>query len=167
MGDAAFFVVRHRAAELLLGDFLVRHGLDHVRAGDEHVGSLASHENKIGDGRGINRAAGAGAHDRADLRDHAAGERVAQKNFRIAGQRHHSFLNSCAAGIIQADHRRAYAHGVIHDFGNFLRVGLRERAAEDGEILREDVDQAAVDAPEAGDESVARGFCFSMPKSSQ
>ena len=45
---------------------------------------------------------------------------------------------------------------MVHDFGNFLRVGFRERAAEYGEILREDVDEASVDAPEAGDESVAR-----------
>ncbi len=106
----------------------------------------------------INCAAGAGPHDRADLRDHAAGQRVAQKNFCIAGQRHHSFLNSCTSGIIQADYGCAYAHGVVHDLCNFLRVGFRERAAEDGEILREDVDQAAIDAAEAGDESVARGL---------
>ena len=85
MGDAAFFVVGHRAAELLLGDFFVRHGLDHFGTGDEHVGRLASHENKIGDGRGIDRTAGAGAHDRADLRDHAAGESVAEENFGVAG----------------------------------------------------------------------------------
>ncbi len=37
----------------------------------------------------------------------------------------------------------------------FLRVGFGEGAAEDGEILREDVDQAAVDAAVAGDEAIA------------
>ena len=44
---------------------------------------------------------------------------------------------------------------MVHDLGDFLRVGFRERAAEDGEILREYVDQTAIDAPEAGDESIA------------
>ena len=37
VGHAAGRVVRHRAAQLVLGDFFVRDGLDHVRPGDEHV----------------------------------------------------------------------------------------------------------------------------------
>src|SRR5260370_41140875 len=36
-------------------------------------------------------------------------------------------------------------------------MGLGERAAEDGEVLRENIDKAPVDAAEAGDEAVARG----------
>src|SRR5439155_18165573 len=35
------------------------------------------------------------------------------------------------------------------------RVGLGERAAEDGEVLGEHEDRAAVDAPRAGDDAVA------------
>ena len=166
MRDAALGVVRHRAAELLLRHFLVRHGLDHIRAGDEHVGSVARHENEVGDGGGIDGAARARAENRADLRDHAACERVAEKNFRIARERHDSFLNSRAARIVQADHRRARAHGEVHDLRDLARVRLGKRAAEDGEVLREDVDQPPVDAAVAGDEAVARaGAASSMPKS--
>ena len=47
-------------------------------------------------------------------------------------------------------------HGQVHDLADLLGVGLRERAAEDGEVLGEDVDQAAVDAAVAGDDAVAR-----------
>ena len=47
------------------------------------------------------------------------------------------------------------AHGQIHDLADFRGVGFRERPAEHREILRENVDQAAVDAAVAGDESVA------------
>ena len=133
----------------------MRDGLDHVRPGDEHVGSITRHENEIGDGRRIYRAARAGPHDGADLGDHAAGERVAQKNIGVARERHHSLLNSRAAGIVQADHRSARAHGQVHDFRDFSGVGFRERAAEDGEILGEDVHQAAINAAVAGDEAVA------------
>jgi hypothetical protein len=46
-------------------------------------------------------------------------------------------------------------HGAVHDLADFLRVGFRERAAEYGEVLREDVDQAGVDVAVAGDEAVA------------
>ena len=51
MGHAAGCVVRHCAAEFLLGDFLVRDGLDDVWAGDEHVRSFAGHENEVGNRR--------------------------------------------------------------------------------------------------------------------
>ena len=155
MRDAAGGVVRHGAAQLLLGDFFVGDGLDDVRAGDEHVGRVARHENEIGDGGGINSAAGARAHDRADLRDHAAGERIAQENIGIARQRFDAFLNARAAGIVQADHGRAGAHRQVHDLGDFGGVGFGKRAAENGEILREDVHQAASDAAVAGDKPVA------------
>ena len=155
MRDAAGRVVRHGAAQVLLGDVLVRHGLDDVRAGDEHVRRVARHENEIGDGGRIHGAARARAHDRADLRDHAAGERVAQKNIGVTRQRHHAFLDARAARIVQANHRRAVAHRQVHDLADLEGIGFRERAAKHGEILREHVDQPAVDAPEAGDETVA------------
>ena len=156
MSDAAFFVVGHGAAELLLGDFLMRDGFDDVGAGHEHVRSFAGHENKIGDGRRIDRAARARAHDGADLRDDAAGQSVAQKNVGVAGERSDAFLNARAAGIVQADQRSAGAHGEIHNFADFSGVGFGERAAEHREILRENVDEAAVDAAKTGDEAVAR-----------
>ena len=43
----------------------------------------------------------------------------------------------------------------VHDFDDLGGVGLRERAAEDGEVLGKDEDQAAFDAAVAGDEAVA------------
>ena len=147
--------MRHGAAELLFGDFFMRHGLDHVRPGDEHVGGLVDHENEVGDRRRIDRAAGARPHDGGNLRHHSAVQRVAQKNVGVAGQRHHAFLNARAAGIVQADHGRAHLRGQIHDLDDLAGVRLRERSAEDGEILREDIDQPAFDAAVAGDEAVA------------
>src|SRR6266852_5462482 len=134
-------VVGHGAAELLLGDFFVGDGFDDVGTGDEHVGSVAGHKNKIGDGGGIDGAAGARTHDRADLRDDAAGQRVAQKNIGVTGKRRDAFLDARAARIVQADDGSAGAHGLIHYFANFQGVGFGERAAEDGEVLGEDVDE--------------------------
>src|ERR1022692_4036439 len=160
MADAAYGVVRHGAAQALLGDVLVRDGLDDVRTGDEHVAGRLHHEDEIGDGRRVDGPAGAGSHDGGDLRDHATGQRVAQEDIGVAAQRQHAFLNARAAGIVEADDGRAVLHGVVHDLTDFLRVGFRERAAEDGEVLRENVDEAAGDVAVAGDEAVAGDNLF-------
>ena len=133
----------------------MRHRLDHVRTGDEHVAGAVHHEDEIGDGGRVDRAAGAGSHDGGDLRHHAARERVAQENIGVAGQRDDAFLNARAAGIVEAHQRRAVLQRQVHHLADFLRVGFRERSAEDGEILREDVGQAAVDAAIAADHAVA------------
>src|SRR5689334_11126688 len=83
---AGSFIVRGRATQLVLGDLLMRCRLNHVRAGHKHVRSVVHHQDEIGDRGGIHRAAGAWAHDGRYLRDHAAGQRVAQKNIRVTGE---------------------------------------------------------------------------------
>ena len=88
--------------------------------------------------------------------NHAAGESVAQKNIGVTRQRSDAFLNARAAGIVEADQRRAGAHGQIHDLANFPGVSFGKRAAKNGEILRENINQPAVDASKAGNETVAR-----------
>jgi hypothetical protein len=45
---------------------------------------------------------------------------------------------------------------VVHDLADLLRKGARERAAEHGEVLREHVDQTAVDPARARDDAVAQ-----------
>ena len=67
-------------------DLLVRHRLDHVGAGDEHVARPLDHDREVGDGRGVDRAAGAGPEDRGDLRDDAGGEGVAQEDVGVAAE---------------------------------------------------------------------------------
>ena len=153
--DAALLVVRHRAAEVFLGDVFVRDGLDHVGTGDEHVARLLHHDDEVGDRRRVDGAAGARAHDRGDLRHHAGGQRVAQEDVGVAAERDDAFLDARAAGIVQADDRRAVAHRHVHDLADLRGVGFGERAAEDGEVLREGVDDAAVDAAVAADDAVA------------
>src|SRR5581483_9470878 len=45
--------------------------------------------------------------------------------------------------------------GHVHDLADLLREDLAERAAEDGEVLREEEDLAAEDRAVAGDDGVA------------
>ena len=153
--DAAGRVVRERAAELLLGDLLVRHRPDHVGAGHEHVARALDHDVEVGDGRRVDGAAGARPHDRGDLRDHAGGQRVAEEDVGVAAERQHALLDARAAGVVQADDRRAHLEREVHDLHDLGGVGLGERAAEHGEVLRERVDRAAVDASVAGHDAVA------------
>ena len=142
------------------------HRLIDVRAGDEHVARVLDHEDEIGDRRRVNGAARARAHDRRDLRDHAHEARCAE-DVGVSGERDDAFLDARAAGVVEADDGRADLHRQVHDLADLGGVGFGERAAEDGEVLGEDEDQAAVDAAVAGDEAVAGSFCSSMPKSVQ
>ena len=86
VGHAGGLVVRARAAQLFLGDLLMRYRLDHVGSGHKHVCRFVHHEDEISDGRRINGAPRARAHDGRYLRNHAAGQGVAQEDVSIAGQ---------------------------------------------------------------------------------
>ncbi len=156
VGDAGFVRVDLGAAELLGRHVLVRHRLHHVGTGDEHVGGVAHHEDEVGHGRRVDVAAGAGAHDDADLRHHARGEHVALEDLAVAGEAGDAFLDARAAGVEQPDDGRAVLHRHVLHLADLLRVRFGERAAEDGEVLGEDVDHAAVDGAPAGDDTVAR-----------
>ena len=158
--DARLRRVHARAAEFFVGDDLVRHGFHDLGAGDIHVARILHHEDEVGHRRRIDVAARARAHDDADLRDDAGGEDVALEDIGVAGERFHALLNARAAGVENADDWSAVLHRHVLDLANLLRVRAGERAAEDGEVLGEDVDQAAVDRAPAGDDAVAGDFGF-------
>ncbi len=150
-----FCVVRHRAAERLEVDVLARDRLDDVRAGDEHVRGLLHHEDEVGHRGGVDGAAGARSHDQRDLRDHAGALDVADEDVAVGAQRDDALLDPRAARVVDADHGAADLRGQVHDLAHLLGHDLAERAAEDGEVLGEDADAAAVDRPVAGDDGVA------------
>ena len=58
--------------------------------------------------------------------------------------------------IVEADHRGAVLESQIHDLAYLSGVSFAERAAKDGEILRKDVGQPAVDGAPAGNDPIAR-----------
>ena len=152
-----FGVVAHRAAELLELDLLARDRLDHVGAGDEHVRRLLDHEDEVRHGGGVDGAAGARAHDQADLRDHAGALDVAHEHVAVRAERDDALLDPRAAGVVDADDRAADLGGQVHHLAHLLAHDLAERAAEHGEVLAEHAHAAAVDRPVAGDDRVAPG----------
>ena len=143
--DAAARRVRRRAAEALGIDVLVGHGLHDVRARDEHVARALDHDREVGDRRRVHGSAGARAEDHRDLRHDARRQRVAQEDVGVAAERDDALLDPRSAGIVEPDDRRADLHREVHHLADLLGVRLGQRSAEDGEVLREDEHQAAVD----------------------
>ena len=145
------------AAQLLLGHVLARHLLHHVRAGDEHVGRLVDHEDEVGHDGAVHRAAGARAHDHADLRRHAGGLHVAVEDPAVAGQRDDALLDAGTGAVVEADDRRAHLERQVHHLVDLLGEHLAEGATEHREVLAEHEHLAAVDGAPAGDDTVAVG----------
>ena len=155
VADAALGRVRRRAAEVFLRHLLVGHGLDDVRAGDEHVARALDHQDEVGDGGRVHGAAGARPQDAADLRDDAARQGVPEEDVGVAGERLDALLDARAARVVEADDRRADLDREIHHLADLLGVGAAQAPAEDGEVLREDEHLAPVDQAVAGDHAVA------------
>ena len=90
-----------------------------------------------------------------DLRHDAGGQHVALEDLGVAAERRDAFLDAGAAGVVEADDGRADLHRLVHDLADLLGVRFGERAAEHGEVLAENEDQAAVDRAVAGHHAVA------------
>ena len=103
----------------------------------------------------VDGAARARPHDQPDLRDHARALDVAHEDVAVGAERDDALLDPRAARVVDADHRAADLGGQVHDLAHLLGHDLAQRAAEDGEVLGEDADPAAVDRAVAGDDRVA------------
>ncbi len=158
MADAGLLAMRVGAAQLLHRDFLVRGGPDHVGTGEEHVRGVADHHDEISNRRGIHRAARAWTHDYGNLRDNSRRHHVAEKNIRVACQRHDAFLDARAAAVVEADHGASGFGREVHHLADLLGEGAGQAAAEDGEVVAEDAYLAAVDGAVAGHDAVAGDF---------
>gem|GEM_PF-5058313 len=146
--------VGRRAPEVLARDLLVGDGLDHVRPRDVHVGGALHHAHEVRDRRAVDGAAGAGPDDGRDLGHDAGGLGVAPEDLRVAPEALDAFLDARAAGVVEAHDRHAHLQGGVHHLADLLGVGLREGAAEDGEVLAEEVDRPPVHARVPRDHAV-------------
>ena len=108
-------------AQLLLRNILARNGLDHLRAGKEHVRRLATHDDEVCQSRRIYRTACAGAEDRRNLRDDARSHDVTLEDVGITGKSVDALLNTCAARVVETDAGSAVVHGHIHDLADLVR----------------------------------------------
>ncbi len=164
MGNSAQLVVGHRSTQLLESYIFACYSFDHIRSCDEHMAGLLDHEDEVGKGRGIDSPTSTRTHDGAYLGHYTGSQRVAQEDICVATQANHPFLDSRTTGVVDADNRRTVACGHVHDLAYLLRVDLAQTAAENGEILAEDVNQAPVDGAPTGDDAVTQDAPFTHIK---
>jgi hypothetical protein len=119
------------------------------------VRSLFHHEDEVRHRRRVDGAAGTGAHDHADLRDHARALDVADEDVAVGAERDNPLLDPRPARVVDPDHGRADLRGQVHDLAHLLGHHLAEGAAEDGEVLGEHGDRTAVDRSPPSDHRVA------------
>ncbi len=158
ISHGGLFRVGRGAAQFFGGHLFIGHGLDHIRAGHEHVRAILDHEDKVGHRRTVDSASCTGAHDHADLRHNTRGLNVALEHLAIACKAVDTFLNTGTAGIVDPDHRRAVFNGHIHDLADLGRMRRRDGPAQNREVLRKDIDHAAVDGAPPGDNAIPRRF---------
>ena len=149
--------MRVRATELFRRYVFLCDRLHDIRSGHKHVARTSDHEDEICDRRAVDGASRARTHHRGDLRNHAGTKGVLKKDVRVAAERVHTLLDARSAGVIEADHGCTVLLGQLHHIDDLARVGCAERSAEHREILREDVDEAAIYRPVAGDHAISVG----------
>jgi hypothetical protein len=146
MSNAADLVMRCRSPKGLHTDILTGGCFNYQRSGNEHLAGISHHQDEVGQGRGINRAAGAGAHDHRNLRDHSGSNGIPEKDLAVSIKGVHAFLNAGSARVTNADYRGSDLHGHIENFTDFCSMNPSQGAADNGKVLGKDINPATCDS---------------------
>ena len=145
-----------RAAQLLVGRDLAGRGLQERRAGQEHLGLVAHHDDVVGEARQIGAARGRGAVHDGDLRD--AARRHARLVGEAAAARHEDLglvEQVGAAGLDQVHDRQLVLHHDLLDALALALAGRRDGAALDRAVRGRHHAAHALDIADAGDRAAA------------
>src|SRR4029453_3221542 len=118
----------------------------------------------VGHGRRVDGPARGRAHDEADLGHDAGGLDIPPEDLRVTPEGDDALLDARAARVVDADQRAAVLECEVHDLADLLGKGFRERAAEYGEVLREDEHPPPEDRPVACDDGVPPRAAFHHPE---
>ena len=117
--------------------FLAGGGLDDLWAADKEVGVFLGHYDEVHKSRAVSRAARAGACYYGYLRNYSGEVYVLPENFSVSGKRLNAFLDSRAAGVVDADYGHSVFAGELHKIAYFLGVVGAQGSARDSEVLAE------------------------------
>ena len=138
---------------------------DDLRAGEEHPRRLG-HDDEVGERRRVGAAAGRDAGDDRDLRDlRGESSTLRAEDPPVAGERRVALLQPGAAGLDEADHRRAGARRRAR-----ITRTIESACASPSEppmkarVLGVAEDRPAADSPGARDDAVARPGALAEPR---
>ena len=155
-GDARDGGVHLRAAQLLVGGDLAGRGLQQRRAGQEHLGLVAHHDDVVGEARQVGAARGRRAVHHGDLRD--AARRHARLVGEAAAARHEDLglvEQVGAARFDQVHDRQLVLHHDLLDALALALAGRRHGAALDGGVGGRHDAAHALDIADARDRAAA------------
>ena len=144
VGNAALAAMRIGTAQFLLVHLLVGHGLYHVRTGDKHVALLLYHEDKVGKRRRVACPTGTRTQNSGYLRNDTRRNGVLIEDGGIACQAVHTFLDACAARIVEGNDGSTVLQGKLLHLYNLCGIRLAERTAMRREVVGIDKYKAAV-----------------------
>ncbi len=116
---------------------------------------LARLDDEVGQGRGVDRATGAGAGDDGDLRHDARQEDILVEHLAVAGQRVDTLLDAGATRVVDEDEGCARLERRVHRLGDLDVVHLARGATGDGEVLAGEVDGTTEHRAGASDDAVS------------
>ena len=123
-----------------------------------HVRRVVHHEDKVRHCWGVHRTTSTGTHNNRYLRNHTRSIYVLLENVAVSRKTVDALLDSCSAGIIQTNNRRADSHGKVHHLEDLFCVSFRQRTAEHRKVLREGVHWTAIHKSVAGNNAIAGYF---------
>ena len=150
--------MRHSAAEVFCCHFFRRNGFDNCRTGNKHLAGVLHHIDEVGQSRRVHGAASARSHDYGNLGNNAGCQSVFVEDFAISCQSVNRFLNTSAAGIVDANDRSSHFQGQIQHFTDFSGMHFTQRTAFAGEILSKCIHQAAINRAVAGNNAFGGNF---------
>ena len=144
----------HCTTEFFKRYFFASYGLHNIGPSDEHVTALAHHEDEVSHRRGVHGSAGTWSKNDRDLRNHTARLHVAIEDAAVTCEGHHTFLNSCAGTIVEANDRSTNAQCHIHQLVNLLGKHFAKCSTEHGEVLRKDKNLTTLNGAPTSDDTV-------------
>ncbi len=160
MSHATFRSVCNCSTQIFFGHILVGYSSDDIGTGNKHVTGFVDHENKIGQGRRIDRPSGAWSQNCTDLRNYPWRKNVIVENVGITGQALHALLNSGATRVIKANKRSSVFNGHFLDLNNFISIRPAHRSSKNGEVLGKNIHQAIVNFSIASNDPITSKFLF-------
>jgi len=147
------------AAHLLQRHLLADHHLGHARRAEVHAGVAVHHDHDVAERGNVGAARRGGAEEQTDLRQQTAHLRLVEEDAACAappGKHLHLIGDARAGRVDQVEQRTAQALGLLLNAQDLLHRAAAPGACLDGGVVGHDGDHPALDATDAGHDTIRR-----------